>query len=244
MRESESAVAALGRNPDMLRMRVLIAGGASAGLSGGLLVEYVTAWGPASWLYAETFLFFTALIIGGRGNLAGGALGTLLVPIVIIEATRHLPAFGYPGLIDSLDWVVIGACLLVFLWFRPNGLLPERKRVLRRPGDEPGGPGATGGARRMAGRAAVTQEPGAAAAPVVAQAAGVAQDPAAAQDQATLGTRPARGTRTSRTRPCSCAWRASRATSAACTPSRTRPSRCAGARSPASSARTAPASPR
>jgi branched-chain amino acid transport system permease protein len=142
VRESESAVAALGRNPDMLRMRVLIAGGALAGLSGGLLVEYVTAWGPASWLYPETFLFFTALIVGGRGNLAGGALGAFLVPIVIIEATRHLPAFGYPGLIDSLDWVVIGACLLAFLWFRPNGLLPERKWVLRRPGDEPAGPGA------------------------------------------------------------------------------------------------------
>ena len=111
VRDSESAVAALGRNPDALRMNALIVGGALAGLSGGLLVEYVTAWGPSSWLYPETFLFFTALIVGGRGNLAGGALGALLVPIGIVEATRHLPAFGYPGMIDSLDWVVIGrAC--------------------------------------------------------------------------------------------------------------------------------------
>jgi branched-chain amino acid transport system permease protein len=139
VRESESAVAALGRNPDALRMKVLIAGGALAGLSGGLLVEYVTAWGPSSWLYPETFLFFTALIVGGKGNLAGGALGALLVPIGIVEASRHLPAFGYPGLIDSLDWVVIGACLLVFLWFRPNGLLPERKRVFRADGQQAGG---------------------------------------------------------------------------------------------------------
>src|SRR6202043_2906475 len=53
VRDSESAVAALGRNPNALRMTVLIAGGAMAGLSGGLLVEYVTAWGPASWLYPE-----------------------------------------------------------------------------------------------------------------------------------------------------------------------------------------------
>ena len=139
VRESESAVAALGRNPDALRMKVLIAGGALAGLSGGLLVEYVTAWGPSSWLYPETFLFFTALIVGGKGNLAGGALGALLVPIGIVEASRHLPAFGYPGLIDSLDWVVIGACLLVFLWFRPNGLLPERRRVFRDDGQQAGG---------------------------------------------------------------------------------------------------------
>ncbi|HEY6277706.1 MAG TPA: branched-chain amino acid ABC transporter permease [Streptosporangiaceae bacterium] len=133
VRESESAVAALGRSPDRLRMLVLITGGTLAGLSGGLLVEYVTAWGPSSWLYPETFLFFTALIVGGRGNLAGAALGAFLVPILIVEASRHLPAFGYPGLIDSLDWVAIGAVLLVFLWFRPNGLLPERKRVLGGP---------------------------------------------------------------------------------------------------------------
>jgi branched-chain amino acid transport system permease protein len=137
VRDSETAVAALGRNPDALRMTALITGGALAGLSGGLLVEYVTAWGPSSWLYQETFLFFTALIVGGKGNLAGGALGALLVPIGIIEASRHLPAFGYPGMIDSLDWVVIGAFLLAFLWFRPNGLLPERKRVIGEPG-EPG----------------------------------------------------------------------------------------------------------
>ncbi len=138
VRDSESAVAALGRNPEALRMAALITGGALAGLSGGLLVEYVTAWGPSSWLYPETFLFFTALIIGGRGNLAGGALGALLVPIGIIEATRHLPAFGYPGLIDSLDWVLIGAFLLAFLWFRPNGLLPERTRVFSLAGGAAG----------------------------------------------------------------------------------------------------------
>jgi branched-chain amino acid transport system permease protein len=151
VRESESAVAALGRNPDALRMKVLIAGGALAGLSGGLLVEYVTAWGPSSWLYPETFLFFTALIVGGKGNLAGGALGALLVPIGIVEASRRLPAFGYPGMIDSLDWVVIGACLLVFLWFRPNGLLPERKRVFRDGRQQPGAPVRGAPARRLAG---------------------------------------------------------------------------------------------
>lgn len=133
VRESESAVAALGRNPNSLRMMALIVGGALAGLSGGLLVEYVTAWSPGSWLYPETFLFFTALVVGGRGNLAGAALGTLLVPIGIVEATRYLPAFGYPGLINTLDFVAIGAVMLIFLWFRPNGLIPERKRVIKPP---------------------------------------------------------------------------------------------------------------
>jgi branched-chain amino acid transport system permease protein len=135
VRDSDSAVAALGRNPTRLRMIALLAGGFLGGLSGGLLVEYVTAWAPGSWVYAETFLFFTALIVGGRGNMLGAALGTLIVPIGIVEATRELPQIGYPGEIDDFQWIAIGALLLAFLWFRPNGLIPERKRVYRRPGE-------------------------------------------------------------------------------------------------------------
>jgi branched-chain amino acid transport system permease protein len=129
VRDSETAAAALGRRVTRARMLVFVIGGCLAGLSGGLLVEFIGAWGPASWLYPETFLFFTAIIVGGTGNLLGNVLGALLVPIAFVEGTRYLPAFGYPGLVDSLDWVVIGLLLLTFLWFRPKGILPERRKV-------------------------------------------------------------------------------------------------------------------
>ena len=128
VRDSESAAASLGRGVNGSRMTVFVVGGALAGLSGGLLVQYVTAWSPTSWLYPETFLFFTAIVVGGTANLAGNVVGTLLVPILILEGTRFLPQIGYPGLIDSLDWVVIGLVMLAFLWFLPKGILPERRR--------------------------------------------------------------------------------------------------------------------
>jgi branched-chain amino acid transport system permease protein len=128
IRDSESAAEALGRNTGRARMIAMVIGGALAGLSGGLLVQYIGAWAPASWLYPETFLFFTAIIIGGTGNLFGNVVGVLLIPIGIVEATRYLPDIGYPGLIDVLDWVVIGLVMLFFLWIRPRGLVPERRR--------------------------------------------------------------------------------------------------------------------
>ena len=128
VRDSETAAAALGRRADRTRTVAFILGGCLAGLSGGLLVQYVGAWAPGSWTYPETFLIFTAVVVGGSGNLLGGVVGALLVPILIIEGTRFLPEIGYPGLTASLDWVVMGLVLLAFLWWRPRGLVPERRR--------------------------------------------------------------------------------------------------------------------
>jgi ABC-type branched-subunit amino acid transport system permease subunit len=136
VRDSETAAAALGRSVTRAQLTVFVIGGALGGLSGGLLVEFLGSWGPASWLYPETFLFFTAIIVGGMGNLLGNVLGALLVPVGFVELTRFLPAIGYPGLIDSLDWVAIGLLLLAFLWLRPKGILPERRRVF--PGSPAG----------------------------------------------------------------------------------------------------------
>jgi len=149
VRESESAVAALGRNPNTARMVALVVGGALAGLSGGILVEYINAWGPASWLYPETFLYLTAIIVGGTGNLAGCFIGAAVVPIGFVEGTRFLPQIGYPGLIDSLDWIVIGLLMLGFLWFRPRGLLPERRWVVESLETEHRGPLARLSRRRL-----------------------------------------------------------------------------------------------
>jgi ABC-type branched-subunit amino acid transport system permease subunit len=118
----------MGRNVFMLRMQSFVVGGVIAGLSGALLVEFVNAWSPGSWLYPETFALLAAIIIGGRANLGGVMIGTILVPILFLEVTRFLPSIGYPGLIDSLDWVAIGLLTLTFMWFRPQGLLPERRR--------------------------------------------------------------------------------------------------------------------
>ena len=55
-------------------------------------------------------------------------VGALLVPVAFLEATRFLPQFGPPGLIDALQWIVVGALALVFLWFWPRGVIPERRR--------------------------------------------------------------------------------------------------------------------
>jgi branched-chain amino acid transport system permease protein len=133
VRDHEQAAAALGKNVAGLRMTSFITGGAIAGASGALLVAFIGAWSPGGWLYQETFVYFTALIVGGTANNAGAALGALLVPVVFLESTRFLPPIGGPGLIDALQWVAVGVMALVFLWFWPRGVLRERTRIIKLP---------------------------------------------------------------------------------------------------------------
>jgi branched-chain amino acid transport system permease protein len=109
-------------------MLAFILGGVIAGISGAVLVEFISAWSPGSWLYPETFVYFTAVIVGGSGNNLGVMVGALLVPVAFLEATRFLPQFGPPGLIDALQWIIVGALALIFLWFWPRGVIPERRR--------------------------------------------------------------------------------------------------------------------
>jgi branched-chain amino acid transport system permease protein len=142
-RDDEPAASALGLNPALLRMQVFVIGGVLAGLSGGVLVEFIGAWSPGAWQYAETFAILTGIILGGVANDWGVLLGTFLVQILFVEVPSFLPQIGYPGLIDALVWVVIGFLWLVVLFVRPRGIWPERRyRALpaaRRP-DDPGEP--------------------------------------------------------------------------------------------------------
>ena len=132
MRDNDVVADSLGKNLLSMRTAMLVAGGAIAGLSGGILVTYITTWSPAEWGYAETVVLFAAVIIGGAGNRLGAVLGAVLVPVGFEEVTRYIPTSNSlpPNLIPSLEWVAIGLLIIGFLWFRPQGVLPERKRVI------------------------------------------------------------------------------------------------------------------
>jgi branched-chain amino acid transport system permease protein len=183
MRDNDKVADSLGKNLLSLRTGMLVLGGAIAGLSGGVLVSFISVWSPAAWTYAETIVLFAAVIIGGRGNHRGAVLGAVLVPVGFEEATRLItnanPSLP-PNLLPSLQWVAIGGLIALFLWFRPQGILPERKRVIALPGaaDSPGAPGADAAQARSgpAPRAARPAPAGPARSDIVLQAVGVSRD--------------------------------------------------------------------
>ncbi|HEY7325884.1 MAG TPA: branched-chain amino acid ABC transporter ATP-binding protein/permease [Streptosporangiaceae bacterium] len=136
MRDNDKVADSLGKNLLQLRTGMLVVGGAIAGLSGGVLVSFISVWSPAAWTYAETIVLFAAVIIGGRGNHLGALLGAIIVPVGFEESTRLItnanPSLP-PNLLPSLQWVAIGLLIALFLWFRPQGVRPERRRVIAVP---------------------------------------------------------------------------------------------------------------
>lgn len=150
IREDLDVSEAFGKNTFRYRMIAMMIGCFYAGIAGGLLIEYISALNPSGWTTGETFVIWTALLIGGTGNNWGAALGALLVPVLFQEITRFLPQFsGNADLIPALRNMVVGTLLILVLWFRPQGIIPERKArffdiPLRKEPAPPGGAPAAG----------------------------------------------------------------------------------------------------
>lgn len=130
IREDLDVAEALGKDTFRFRLTALVVGCVFAGVAGGLTVEFVTAFNPSGWSTAETFLIWTAMLLGGRANNLGAVLGSFLVPVLFIEGTRFIPEVPqHPLLVENARFVLVGALMILTLWFRPDGVLPERKRV-------------------------------------------------------------------------------------------------------------------
>jgi branched-chain amino acid transport system permease protein len=109
-------------------MQVFVIGGAIAAVSGAVLVQFLGAWAPASWSTTETFIFFVCVVVGGLGNNLGAALGAVIVLTIIDNGIQYLPVLQYTTDAGALQTVGFGVVIIAFLWFRPRGLLPERRR--------------------------------------------------------------------------------------------------------------------
>jgi branched-chain amino acid transport system permease protein len=128
LREDERAAAAFGRDIYLLKLRAYVLGAALGGLGGGLLAGYLSAFNPSAWSPLETIVLYAAVLVGGRGSSKGVVLGVVLVAILLQESTRFLPEVpGHPGITLAAREVVIGVVIVLFLRFRPQGLLPETR---------------------------------------------------------------------------------------------------------------------
>ncbi|NEN04704.1 branched-chain amino acid ABC transporter permease [Diaminobutyricibacter tongyongensis] len=130
IRDDPDSAQALGKNVFKYQMTAMLVGSFYAGIGGGLLIEFSGAFNTSAWLPGETFLIFAAVIVGGIGNNKGMILGALIVPVLFTQLPKFIPDVpGHPGLVLNIAAIAIGVLLMVTLWFRPQGVIPEKKRL-------------------------------------------------------------------------------------------------------------------
>ena len=119
IRESESFVRSLGRNPMRFKMQACAVSAGMAAVAGSLYARYSSYIDPGSFTLNESILVLAMVIIGGAGSVLGPWLGAAVL-VVLPELLRFV---GLPNAAAaSLRQVMYGVCLVVMMLYRPRGL--------------------------------------------------------------------------------------------------------------------------
>lgn len=122
IREDETAVRSLGKNVIRFKILIFMVGTGIAAGVGALFAHYTRFISPATGSLDESILIIAMVVLGGMANLWGSAVGAFLL-IIIPEILNFLP--GASGLIIPLRGFIYGALLILFMRFKPEGLVPE-----------------------------------------------------------------------------------------------------------------------
>ncbi len=133
IREDEIAAASMGLNTRNLKLLAFAMGATFGGVSGGLFAGFQGFVSPESFTLQESVMILCMVVLGGMGNIAGVALGAVLLS-VLPEALRGLgglqeSVLGRVWLDPSnLRLLLFGIALVLMMLLRPEGLLPAKAR--------------------------------------------------------------------------------------------------------------------
>jgi len=140
IREDEDAARSLGKNVYAYKMQALVLGGVIGALGGTVYALGLGSVNPDQYQNANTFLAYTALILGGAATVWGPVIGGMILLFLIQFADTGLKALINNGIIPEtllsptdvaqLRFVLIGVGLMALLVFRPQGIFGDRREVM------------------------------------------------------------------------------------------------------------------
>jgi branched-chain amino acid transport system permease protein len=122
IREDEKSVISLGKDVKIYKIIIFMVGTGIAAGVGGIFAHYTQFISPSIGTLDESILIIAMVVLGGTANLWGSAIGAFLL-IIIPEILNFLP--GASDLIVPLRGIIYGVLLILFMRFRPEGLIPE-----------------------------------------------------------------------------------------------------------------------
>jgi len=122
IREDEVFALAGGKNVGNYKVIVFVVGSLIASVAGALYAHYITFIDPSSFTVMESIFILSIVIIGGAGSLWGPVVGA----VVLVSLPEILRFVGMPSSVAAnLRQIIYGALLVVFMMWRPQGLLGQ-----------------------------------------------------------------------------------------------------------------------
>jgi branched-chain amino acid transport system permease protein len=118
IREDEVAAASMGVPVVRMKLAAFAIGACTAGVGGVIYAEQVNFVNPNTFALIQSILILSMVVIGGMGSIPGSILGAAAI-VILPEIFRELTDYRF---------FVFGAALVVIMIFRPQGILPSRRR--------------------------------------------------------------------------------------------------------------------
>jgi branched-chain amino acid transport system permease protein len=136
IREDEDAAELMGVPTFRYKLWAFAIGAAIGGVGGAYFAGHITSFTPDTFDVTMSILFLAAVVLGGPGNTFGVIVGAVLVAY-LPERFRFL---------DERRYLVFGLALVLMMIFRPQGLIPNRRRAaeIEHPSTAPDFPGVSG----------------------------------------------------------------------------------------------------
>ena len=145
IREDEVAAEAMGVPTLKYKLWAFAIGAAVGSLGGMLFAANVTFIDPTSFQLDVSIFVLASVVLGGIGSMGGAIVGAVLINVVP-EMLRSLGSLGVIGqrLLDA-RFGIFGLILVIMMIFRPQGVVPSRRRTAELTGGTEETKGPVGG---------------------------------------------------------------------------------------------------
>ncbi|MEV0732095.1 branched-chain amino acid ABC transporter permease [Polymorphospora sp. NPDC050346] len=126
IREDEDAAQLMGVPTFKFKLWAFAVGAAIGGLAGALFAGKQNFINSQSFELLNSIIILAAVILGGSGNIVGAIVGGGLVAY-LIERFRGIEILGVQ--LYEYRFLAFGLVLVVMMIFRPQGLIPNRRRA-------------------------------------------------------------------------------------------------------------------
>jgi len=144
IREDEVAADSVGINALKYKVMAFAIGASTSGFAGVFFASQVQSLVPNDFIVQTSILILVFVIFGGMGSIAGAVIGAF----VLQWLPQYLQVRSFQDYQFQDEFIYLGALLILLMIFRPQGLIPSRRRrreiLLTEEGighaESPGGP--------------------------------------------------------------------------------------------------------